>query len=97
MARRPAALPCARLMSDEDPHKLIGTKLEGKYAIESYVARGGFGVVYRATHTRLRRAVAVKALRIDLNASHDEAISSERSSRRRRATSRSSTTRPSCA
>lgn len=62
-------------MRDEDPHDLIGTRLEGKYVIESYVARGGFGVVYRATHVRLRRAVAVKVLRTDRRASADEEVS----------------------
>jgi serine/threonine protein kinase len=48
-----------------DPLSLIGTTLEGKYAIDSYVARGGYGVVYRAQHLRLRRPVAVKVLRLD--------------------------------
>ncbi|MBK6534639.1 MAG: serine/threonine protein kinase [Deltaproteobacteria bacterium] len=52
-----------------DPLSLIGTTLEGKYAVESYVARGGYGVVYRAQHLRLRRPVAVKVLRLDKTAS----------------------------
>jgi serine/threonine protein kinase len=37
--------------------------LEGKYRIESMIGRGNFGAVFRATHLKLQRQVAVKLLR----------------------------------
>ena len=40
---------------------MIGTTL-GSYRIESEVAAGGMGIVFRATDTALRRAVAIKIL-----------------------------------
>lgn len=40
----------------------IGSILD-KYRIEELLGRGGFAVVYRATHLLLRRAVAIKLLR----------------------------------
>jgi DNA-binding response OmpR family regulator len=42
---------------------LPGMVLEGKYRIESMIGRGNFGAVFRATHLKLQRPVAVKLLR----------------------------------
>jgi len=37
-----------------------GTVLDGRYRIEAEIARGGMGVVYRATHVTLGLPRAVK-------------------------------------
>lgn len=47
-----------------DPFRLVGTRLDGKYAVEALVAEGGFGVVYRCAHTELQKTVALKVLKI---------------------------------
>jgi len=47
---------------------LPGSVLEGKYRIESIIGRGNFGAVYRATHLKLKRQVAVKVLRTSVGA-----------------------------
>jgi len=41
---------------------VIGRKLEDRYVIEGYIARGGMGEVYRGTDTRMERTVAIKLL-----------------------------------
>ncbi|MFO0624075.1 MAG: serine/threonine-protein kinase [Polyangiales bacterium] len=43
---------------------LVGRTVDGRYHIERFVARGGFGVVFRATHRGLGRPVALKLLRV---------------------------------
>ena len=44
----------------------IGRVLGGRYVLESVHARGGMGIIYRARHLAVGRAVAVKILRADL-------------------------------
>jgi TolB-like protein/tetratricopeptide (TPR) repeat protein len=53
-------LAAAQLASDEAAMK-AGT-LVGPYQIDTLIARGGMGIVYRATDTRLDRQVALKML-----------------------------------
>ena len=53
-------LTAAQLASDEVAMK-PGT-LVGPYQVNALIARGGMGIVYRATDTRLRRPVALKTL-----------------------------------
>jgi TolB-like protein/tetratricopeptide (TPR) repeat protein len=53
-------LTAARLASDEAGLK-AGT-LVGPYRIDALIARGGMGIIYRATDTRLHRQVALKML-----------------------------------
>ena len=53
-------LTAAQLASDEAAMK-AGT-LVGPYQIDTFIARGGMGIVYRATDTRLDRQVALKML-----------------------------------
>jgi serine/threonine protein kinase len=47
-----------------DPFRLVGTRLDGKYAVEAVVAEGGFAVVYRCAHAELQKSVALKVLKI---------------------------------
>lgn len=48
----------------EDLFGLVGYQLDGKYDVEAAVAKGGFGVVYRARHVALLTTHAVKVLRV---------------------------------
>lgn len=48
----------------EDPFGLLNHDLDGKYLVESVVAEGGFGVVFRGTHLGLKTSVAVKVLKV---------------------------------
>jgi predicted ATPase/serine/threonine protein kinase/GAF domain-containing protein len=42
---------------------LPGTVLDGKYRLEEKIGEGGFGIVFRATHLTLGRAIAVKVFK----------------------------------
>ncbi len=50
---------------------LIGRLLDGRYLVQSRVARGGMATVYRALDTRLDRTVAVKIMHPHLAADTD--------------------------
>ena len=54
----PSATPSLR------PDPFVGTTLDGKYRVDSLVAEGGFGVVYRGVHLRLKKPVAIKVLKL---------------------------------
>jgi serine/threonine-protein kinase len=53
---------------------LVGTTLQGKYALEKELGRGGFGVTYRAYHRYLNQSVVIKTLNdtIPLNATEKQ-------------------------
>ncbi|MFO0574883.1 MAG: protein kinase [Polyangia bacterium] len=51
-----------------------GYLLDGKYRLDTRIGAGGFGVVYRALHLSLQRAVAVKLFRSMANGSTDDAL-----------------------
>lgn len=52
----------------------VGRLLDGRYRVESLLARGGMATVYRATDTRLDRTVALKVMHAEL-AADDEFVS----------------------
>jgi len=49
-------------MAQESSDRLIGLTIDGRYVIESRIARGGMAKVYLATDLRLDRKVAVKVM-----------------------------------
>jgi eukaryotic-like serine/threonine-protein kinase len=51
-------------VSVTDP--LVGTILDGRYAVRSRIAKGGMAVVYRALDQRLGREIALKVMNADL-------------------------------
>ena len=55
-------------MSSPSGDPVIGRLLDGRYLVESRVARGGMATVYRALDTRLDRPVAVKIMHAHLAA-----------------------------
>ena len=42
---------------------LLGAVIDGRYQVDGLLGHGGMGLVYRATHTRLRKVFAIKVLR----------------------------------
>ncbi|WP_133622145.1 serine/threonine protein kinase [Bradymonas sediminis] len=49
-------------MSSSSEQKIlrVGTVIAGKYRIDKAIARGGFSVIYRATHIEMKRPVGLK-------------------------------------
>jgi serine/threonine-protein kinase len=49
-------------MAKDTTDRLVGSTIDGRYQIESRIARGGMAKVYLATDLRLERKVAVKVM-----------------------------------
>ena len=62
---------------------LVGRLLEGRYAVEAFIAHGGMASVYLATDTRLERRVAVKVLHAHLSDDDETVARFEREARAR--------------
>jgi len=45
------------------PEGLLGQTIDERYRVESLLGQGGMGLVYRVTHTRLNKPLAIKVLR----------------------------------
>lgn len=57
--------------SDSRRDPLIGAVVNGKYRVESAIARGGMGRIYYATQVPLERAVALKVVQADGDHEHE--------------------------
>ncbi len=55
--------------------------LVGNYRLEEAIGKGGMGIVYRATHLKLDRTVALKLIRDNAQASADNLVRFEREAR----------------
>jgi serine/threonine protein kinase len=53
---------------EDAPQDFVGQVLDGQYEIESFVARGGMGTIFRARHILLGDRVAIKMLRPEFRA-----------------------------
>jgi len=58
---------------DDGEHLGIGATLDNRYRIDALIGTGGMGRIYRAEHTRIGRAVAIKVLHNDLNHNREAA------------------------
>ena len=45
------------------PEGLLGQTIDQRYRVEALMGQGGMGLVYRVTHTRLNKPLAIKVLR----------------------------------
>ncbi|HEX8130339.1 MAG TPA: protein kinase [Pyrinomonadaceae bacterium] len=65
-----AATFCPRdgdvLEETEAGEEMVGRVLDGQYEIESFIARGGMGTLYRARHILLGDRVAIKTLKPEM-------------------------------
>ena len=51
---------------EESPADMVGEVLDGQYEIETFIARGGMGALYRARHILLGDRVVIKTLRSEM-------------------------------
>ena len=70
--RRSQLSRATRPRTGDDTEDLTGTVLPGRFRIDSVVARGTFGTVYRARQLAVERDVAVKVLHADIDPASDD-------------------------
>ena len=70
--RSQLSMRATRPRTSDDTEDLTGTVLPGRFRIDSVVARGTFGTVYRARQLAVERDVAVKVLHADIDPSSDD-------------------------
>jgi len=70
--RSQLSMRATRPRSGSDSEDLTGTVLPGRLRIDSVVARGTFGTVYRARQLAVERDVAVKVLHADIDPASDD-------------------------
>ena len=61
----------ATLRTVDTADALVGRVLDGKYAVEEHLGRGGMGSVYRARHLLIGDEVAIKVLRPEMAQNED--------------------------
>jgi beta-lactam-binding protein with PASTA domain/tRNA A-37 threonylcarbamoyl transferase component Bud32 len=69
------------LMDTSLSDPLVGRLLEGRYAVEAFIAHGGMASVYLANDTRLERRVAVKVMHAHLSDDPETVARFEREAR----------------
>ena len=70
--RSQLSMRATRPRGGADSEDLTGTVLPGRFRIDSVVARGTFGTVYRARQLAVERDVAVKVLHADIDPASDD-------------------------
>jgi eukaryotic-like serine/threonine-protein kinase len=70
-AMKPTATSRIKPMDTTLARPPIGQLLDGRYRVESLIARGGMATVYLGTDTRLDRTVALKIMHADLASDED--------------------------
>jgi tRNA A-37 threonylcarbamoyl transferase component Bud32 len=75
----PMSTPVADASSEQTRKTLEpGTVVADRYRVETKLGEGGMGAVYRAEHVHMRKAVALKVLHTDVNATQEAVARFER-------------------